>query len=211
MTETIATEERAPYAPVIIKLLQGVVYSDDSPYWDQLQSYLTPVSEYFGKIGLTVQNFETQGFAYLEQPDPDPDNPPAIKLPRLMVRHRLSFKATIFYVLLREQLRQFDASDATGRLVLSMEELSDLLQPYLPDDNNEVKLRREVKALVQKTVRETGFLRRLSGDDSNFEVCPIIKAKIDAEMLERLKQKLEEYAETLNDDAETDADAGEEN
>ena len=128
-----------------------------------------------------------------------------------MVRHRLSFKATIFYVLLREQLRQFDASDATGRLVLSMEELSDLLQPYLPDDNNEVKLRREVKALVQKTVRETGFLRRLSGDDSNFEVCPIIKAKIDAEMLERLKQKLEEYAETLNDDAETDADAGEEN
>lgn len=191
--------ETPPYAPVLIKLLQGVVYSDDNPYWDQLQSYLTPVREYFGKIGLRVQNYETQGFAYLEQPDPDPDDPPAERLPRLVIRHRLSFKATIFYVLLREQLRQFDASDEIGRLVLSMSELCDLLQPYLPEGNNEVKFRIEVKALVNKTVRETGFLKKLTGDDDNYEVCPIIKAKIDAEMLERLKQKLEDYADDLFD------------
>ncbi|MBE9064826.1 DUF4194 domain-containing protein [cf. Phormidesmis sp. LEGE 11477] len=191
--------ETPPYAPVLIKLLQGVVYSDDNPYWDQLQSYLTPVSEYFGKIGLRVQNYETQGFAYLEQPDPDPDDPPAERLPRLVIRHRLSFKATIFYVLLREQLRQFDASDEIGRLVLSMEELRDLLQPYLPEGNNEVKFHIEVKALVNKTVRETGFLKKLTGDDDNYEVCPIIKAKIDAEMLERLTQKLEDYADDFSD------------
>ncbi len=191
-----------PYAPVLIKLLQGVVYSDDNPYWDQLQSYITPIGEYFGKIGLQVQNYETQGFAYLEQPDPDPDDPTAERLPRLTVRHRLSFKATIFYVLLREQLRQFDASDQTGRLVLSIEELRDLLQPYLPESNNEVKFHVEVKTIVNKTVREMGFLKKLAGDDDNYEVCPIIKAKIDADMLERLKQKLEDYADSLTDESD---------
>ncbi len=185
----------APYAPVVIKLLQGVVYSDDMPYWEQLQSYLTPIAEYFDKIGLQVQNYESQGFAYLEQPDPDPDESPSDRLPRLTVRHRLSFKATIFYVLLREQLRQFDASDEIGRLVLSIEEIRDLLQPYLPEGNNEVRFRTDVKRLVKSAVEEMGFLKKLGGDEANYEVRPIIKAKIDADMLERLKQKLEEITQ----------------
>ncbi len=180
-----------PYASVIIKLLQGVVYSDD-PQWEQLQSYLTPIKEYFGKIGLQVQNYETEGFAYLEQPDPDPDDRTEL-LPRLTVRRQLSFKATILCVLLREQLRLFDASDATGRLVLSIETTRELLQPYLPEGNNEERFRREVDGLVKQAL-ELGFLKRLSGQDENYEIRPILKAKIDAEMLELLKQKLEAYA-----------------
>ena len=196
----MSPESPPPYAPVVIKLLQGVVYSDDLPYWDQLQSYLTPVSEYFGKIGLRVQNYEIQGFAFLEQPDPDPDDPPSDRLPRLTIRHRLSFKATVFYVLLREQLRQFDASDDTGRLVMSMEELRDMLAPYLPEENNEAKFRSDVKRLVNAAVKDMGFLQPLSGSEDNYEVRPIIKAKIDAEMLERLKQKLEDYANALEED-----------
>lgn len=180
-----------PYAPVILKLLQGVVYSDD-PHWDRLQSYLTPVKEYFGKIGLQVQNYETEGFAYLEQPEADSDDR-AEPLPRLTVRRQLSFRVTVLCVLLREQLRQFDSSDATGRLVLSIEKLRDLLQPYLPEGNNEERFRREVDSLVKQAV-ELGFLKRLSGQDENYEVRPILKAKIDADMLELLKQKLDAYA-----------------
>ncbi|MEO0771165.1 MAG: DUF4194 domain-containing protein, partial [Cyanobacteria bacterium J06649_4] len=141
-------EEPTPYAPVIIKLLQGVLYSHD-PHWDRLQTYLSPVSEYFGKIGLQVRNYQTQGFAFLEQPDFDPDNSesPREPLPRLVTKRRLSFRATVFYVLLREQLRQFDASDNTGRLILSIEQLRNLLQPYFPESNNEAKFRRDVQML----------------------------------------------------------------
>ncbi|MEL6491025.1 MAG: DUF4194 domain-containing protein [Cyanobacteria bacterium J06634_6] len=192
--ETSLAESTAPYAPVIIKLLQGVLYSSD-PHWDRLQTYLSPVSEYFGKIGIQVQNYETQGFAFLEQPAFDPDNSGELKeaLPRLVSRRRLSFRATVFYVLLREQLRQFDASDRTGRLVLSIEQIRELLEPYYAAENNEAKFRRDVKLLVNSTV-DLGFLRKLSGPDDNYEVCPIIKAKIDADMLEHLKKKLEAYA-----------------
>ncbi len=180
-----------PYAPVILKLLQGVIYSDD-PHWERLQSYLTQTKEYFSKIGLRVQNYETEGFAYLEQPDHDPidDSEP---LPRLTIRRQLTFKVTILCVLLREQLRRFDTSDKIGRLVLSIEEIRDLLQPYLLEGNNEEKFRQEIDKLVEKVV-EFGFLKRLSGQDENYEVRPILKAKIDAEMLESLKQKLELHA-----------------
>lgn len=180
-----------PYAPVIIKLLQGAIYSDD-PHWERLQSYLTSIKEYFGKIGLHVQNYDTEGFAYLEQPDPEPEERTE-PLPRLTIRRQLSFKVTVFCVLLRDQLRQFDASDATGRLVLSIEQIRDLLQPYLPEENNEDRFRREVEGLVKQTI-EFGFLKRLSGQDENYEVRPILKAKIDADTLELLKQKLETYA-----------------
>jgi len=179
------------YAPAAIKLLQGVVYSDDS-HWNQLQTYLTPIKEYFGKIGLQVQNYETEGFAYLEQPTPDPDSRTEA-LPRLMVRHQLSLKFTVLCVLLREQLRQFDASDATGRLIVSVEKIRDLIQPFLTEVNNEEKFRREVDGLV-KQATELGFLKRLSGQDENYEVRLILKAKIDADTLERLKQKLEAHA-----------------
>ncbi len=180
-----------PYAPVIIKLLQGAIYSDD-PHWERLQSYLIPIKEYFAKIGLYVQNYDTEGFAYLEQLDPEPEERTE-PLPRLTVRRQLSFKVTVFCVLLRDQLRQFDASDATGRLVLSIEQIRDLLQPYLPEENNEDRFRREVEGLVKQTI-EFGFLKRLSGQDENYEVRPILKAKIDADTLELLKQKLETYA-----------------
>ncbi|MEH2293596.1 DUF4194 domain-containing protein [Nostoc sp.] len=180
-----------PYAHVILKLLRGAIYSDDS-HWERLQSYLTPIKEYFGKIGLQVQHYETEGFAYLEQPDPDPEDQTE-PLPRLTARHKLSFNVTILCVLLREQLRQFDASDATGRLVLSIEKIRDLLQPYLQEGNNEERFRREVDGLVKQAM-ELGFLKCLSGQDDNYEVRPILKAKVDADTLELLKQKLATYA-----------------
>ncbi|MFB2894989.1 DUF4194 domain-containing protein [Aerosakkonemataceae cyanobacterium BLCC-F50] len=181
-----------PYAPVILKLLQGAMYSDD-PHWDRLQSYLTQVKDYFGKIGLQVRNDEAEGFAYLEQPEPDPEDRTDPPLPRLTVRRQLSFKVTVLCILLRQELRLFDSGDTTGRLVLSMEKLRDLLQPYLPEGNNEERFRREVDSLVKQAV-EFGFLKPLSGQDENYEVRRILKAKIDADNLERLKQKLESYA-----------------
>lgn len=187
------TEPRPPYAAAIIKLLKGVIYSND-PHWNRLQTYITPIREYFNKIGLEVRNFEAEGFAYLTQPEADPEDK-LEPLPRLISRRSLSFSLTILCVLLREELRQFDASEATGQSVINIEKIRDLLQPYLPDSNNEEKFRREVKNLVDKA-KELGFLRQLSGQDDKYEIRAILKAKVDAEALTNLKQKLEGYATT---------------
>jgi Domain of unknown function (DUF4194) len=173
------------------------MYSDDS-HWDRLQTYLSPVQEYFSKIGLAVRNFDIDGFAYLEQPDPDPEEK-LEPLPRLTARYRLSYRVTVLCVLLRDRLRLHDASDAISRLVLSLEELRDLVQPYLQERNNEEKFRKEVSSLVKQAV-ELGFLRQLAGDAENYEIRPIIKAKIDADMLVNLVQKLETYAHSAKDE-----------
>ncbi len=183
------------YAPVILKLLQGAIYSDD-PHWDRLQNYLSPIKKYFADIGLQVQNYEPEGFAYLSQPDPNPEDECEV-LPRLTVRRQLSFKVTVLCVLLREELRQFDASDATGKLFLSIEKFWELLQPYLSNGNNEEKFQKEVGELVNQVVN-LGFLKSPTAQATDYEVRPILKAKIDAEMLEQLKQKLEVHANSLN-------------
>ena len=189
-----------PYAPILIKLLKGVVYSKDS-HWNQLQTYLTPIREYFSKIGLEVRNFEAEGFAYLTQPEADLEDE-GEPLPRFTKRHLLSFNLTMLCVLLREELRQYDASDATGQLVIDIEKIRDLLQPYLSENNNEDKFRRNVNSLVDRA-KDLGFLRQLSGQENKYEIKPILKAKIDAEALTNLKQKLEEYA-TASPKARTD-------
>ena len=182
---------RPPYAAAIIKLFKGVIYSNDS-HWNLLQTYLTPIRKYFDKIGLEVCNFETDGFAYLTQPEADPEDD-SETLPRFTERRSLSFSLTMLCVLLREELRQFDASDATGQCVIDIDKIRDLLQPYIPENNNEDKFRRNVSNLVNKA-KELKFLRQLSGQENKYEIKPILKAKIDAETLSHLKQKLEEYA-----------------
>ncbi|MGK7893391.1 MAG: DUF4194 domain-containing protein [Xenococcus sp. (in: cyanobacteria)] len=189
----MSAQPRSPYAPIVIKLLKGAIYSND-PHWNQLQSYLTPIKDFFSSLGLEVRNYETDGFAYLTQPEADPEDE-LEPLPRLTKRHPLSFKMTIFCVLLREELRQFNASEATGQLVIGINKIWDLLQPYFPDNNNEERFRRSVSSLVRQA-QDLEFLRQLSGQDDKYEIRAILKAKIDAETLTNLKQKLEQYATT---------------
>lgn len=180
-----------PYASVILKLLQGVIYYND-PHWERLQSNLTLIQNHFNTIGLKVQNYESDGFAYLEQPEPDPHEP-SEPLPRLTRRIPLTRNQTIFCVLLREELRRFESSDATGRPVLSIEKIRDLLNSHLPEKNDEEKSRKEIDRLVNQMI-DLGFLRKLSEQEENYEILAVIKAKIKADDLEKLKEKLEKLA-----------------
>ena len=72
---------RAPYAHVIIKLLQGPVYADDKS-WKDLQKWDSAVHEYFSRMGLELKISDDDGFARIIQPEADEkDDEP---LPRLM-------------------------------------------------------------------------------------------------------------------------------
>jgi hypothetical protein len=183
-----------PYAPVIIKLLKGVIYADDL-HWHTLQNYLTPIRDYFAKIGIEVHNYETDGFAYLTQPKSIEIDKRKESLPRLTSSHKLSLKLTIFLVLLRLELQQFDASEKIGKPIISLVKIRELLEPYFPATNNEEKLRKEIDTLVDK-VCDLKILRELSGQEGQYEIMRIIKAKINAEVLEGFKEKLEQYVTT---------------
>jgi hypothetical protein len=189
------SEAVAPYAPALIKLLQGIVYHDD-PHWGLLLQHQAAIMEYFGRMGLEVYLDESEGFAYLQQPDAIEDDSQAIALPRLTRRDRLSYGVTLLLVLLREALLQFDASEPQGdRLVLTIEQLRDLQRPFYRERSDETRLIKTLDSAVNRVV-ELGFLKRLSGDDERYEVRRIIVAKIGADVLADIKAKLQHHAES---------------
>lgn len=189
------TEAIAPYAPVLIKLLQGIVYHDDANTWNELLQHQSAISEHFERMGLLVYLDEAEGYAYLQQPDRDDDQPNTRPLPRLTRRDRLSYPVTLVLVLLREALQQFDSGEPqSDRLVLAIEELRDMQRPFYRERSDEIKLARMLDSHVARVV-ELGFLRRLSGEGERYEVKRILTAKISADRLGEIKEKLLRHAE----------------
>ncbi len=186
-----------PYAPAIIKLLQGALYHDDTAVWNQLLMHQTPVQEYFARIGLQVYVNEADGFAFLHQPDIETEEGQRVALPRLTRRDRLSYHVTLLCVLLRERLDQFDASTPeSDRLLLLTDEMRELMRPFLRERSNELTFIRKIDETIHKAA-ELGFLRRqLIGTEEQWEVRRILKARIDADKLAEIKAKLEQYSAT---------------
>ena len=116
-----------PYAPAILRLLREIIYAGDKE-WELLLSYQPAVLRHFAEIGLQLQVDEAEGYAYLTQPDADPENKDSLTLPRLVTRRPLTYDATLLVVLLREALQQFDANRPDeSRLVLSAPQIRDML------------------------------------------------------------------------------------
>lgn len=181
-----------PYAPVIIKLLQGVVYNDDRDAWDGLINFQLQVNEYFETIGVALEVHESEGFAFLRQKRYEEE--PAVKIPDLVVKRQLNYPVSLLCVLLVERLIEFDVSggDST-RLIMAREEIKEMLRLFLPEGSNEAKIIDSIDTHINKLV-EYGFLRPLSSGEDKFEVKRILKAKVPADTLLEIKHKLEEYA-----------------
>ena len=192
MTETNAVN---PYAPAIIKLLQGVIYNDDKELWDNLIKYHVPIKEYFKVIGIDVLIYETEGFAFLKQKQFDEGQ--EINLPNLIEKRQLSYPVTLLCVLLVEKIIEFDATEGDStRLIVDKDEIKEMLRIFLPEKTNEVKLIDNIDENINKLVKY-GFLRKLNGTESKYEVKRILKVKVPVETLLEVKSKLEEYAKLI--------------
>ncbi|MDQ6660563.1 MAG: DUF4194 domain-containing protein [Chloroflexota bacterium] len=184
-----------PYAPVVLKLLQNPLFSDEIASWNLLLSYLTPVQEYFARIGLEVRIHEEDGYAYLHQPSLEDEEGQAIVLPRLTRRDRLTYHTTLLCVLLREWLDQFESTHLdAGKCTITADQLRDLLVPFLPARTDERTIQRKMDAAIERLL-ELGFLKRMPTTEkpAYFEVRRILKAKMDAEKLAEIKEKLAHY------------------
>ena len=201
MTVTDTTSShglRPPHelSSVVVPLLKGVLYREDNlGLWDSLVHLQASVRDYVAILGLELMLDEAEGYAFLRsRQSEDEDGQSAI--PRLVARRQLSYPVSLLLVLLRKKLAEFDAGGGDTRLILSRDEVVELIRIFLPAGSNEVKLIDQVDGTLNK-IAELGFIRRLRGQGQMIEVRRIIKAFVDAQWLADFDERLAEYRQQL--------------
>ena len=181
---------------VVVPLLKGVLYREDNPgLWDALVHLQASVRDYVAILGLELMLDEAEGYAFLRsRQSEDEDGQSAI--PRLVARRQLSYPVSLLLALLRKKLAEFDAGGGDTRLILSRDEVVELIRIFLPAGSNEVKLIDQVDGTLNK-IAELGFIRRLRGQGQMIEVRRIIKAFVDAQWLADFDERLAEYRQQL--------------
>jgi len=179
-------------ASIVIPLLKGVIYQEDNPaLWSALLNMMAAVRDYVAVLGLELILDEAEGYAFLHS-NSDGDTEGTNSAPRLMARRQLSYPVSLLQALLRKKLAEFDAGAGDTRLILSRDEVVELIRIFLPPASNEVKLIDQVDSTLNK-IADLGFIRRLKGERQMIEVRRIIKAFIDAQWLADFDQRLDEY------------------
>lgn len=198
------SEETAELSAVVIPLLKGVVYQEDSPaLWRALLELQARVRDHVAVLGLELWIDESEGYAFLRSRDGDEDDTGA-KQPRLVARRPLSYGVSLLLALFRRKLAEFDAGGGDTRLILSRDDIVELVRVFLPAGSNETRVIDRVDTHLNKIV-ELGFVRRLRGQEHMFEVRRILKAYVDAQWLAGFAKRLAEYRTLLS---KGDEDAG---
>jgi hypothetical protein len=187
------TPEEHAVAAAIIQLMRGVVYREhDESTWTTLDRDAPAVRDHFAAVGVDVIIDDTEGYAYLQtRPEADGEEP----LPRLVNRRTLTYNVSLLFVLLRKRLVEFETSGGEGKLVLSRDQIVEMLRLFLTESTNEARVVDQVDATIRRAT-ELGFLRPLRGRVDQWEVRRILKAYVDAQTLSDFAGKLAEYAGT---------------
>lgn len=207
--DSVETSPSAPPAvpdlsQLMVHLLKGVLYRDDDErLWASLLRLQARVREQAAVLLLDLVLDEAEGHAFLKsRPDPD-ESEGAPRLPRLVARRPLSYPVSLLLALLRKRMAEFDAGGGDTRLVLSRDDIAELMRVFLPDGTNEARLIDQVDATITKVV-DLGFLRRLkpavgsAPDRGHYEVRRILKTFVDAQWLAEFDARLEVYRTALS-------------
>jgi len=203
--DLLPTNTAAPdLSALLIGLLKGVLYrSGDERQWAALLNLQARVRDYAAVLNLDLVLDEAEGHAFLKSRAEPAEDDPAPRLPRLVARRPLSFPVSLLLALLRKKLAEFDAAGGDTRLVLSRDEMVDLVRVFLPDGPNEAKLIDQMDTTINKVV-ELGFLHKLkpasgsAAGPASWEVRRILKAFVDAQWLAEFDARLAVYQSALS-------------
>ena len=192
---------------VVIPLLRGVLYQESDPaLWSTLVELQARVRDYVAVLDLELMLDEAEGHAFLRsRPESKMEEPePGARTPRLVARRPLSFQVSLILALLRKKLAELDAGGGDTRLVLSRDEIVEMVRVFLPESTNEARVVERIDTHLNRIV-DLGFLRRMRSADrpgapgarTAFEVRRILKAFVDAEWLGELDARLAAYQAEL--------------
>jgi hypothetical protein len=183
------------FSRVLVSLYKGVLYRDTSEeLWNCLINESARVMDHFSVIGLQLMIDESEGYAFLRYfPATEEFMGDNAEIPRLIARRPLTFHVSLILALLRKRLAEFDAGGEGTRLVLTREEILEMVGIFMPDGSNEARLLEKIEGSINK-IHDMGFIRSLKNQSHVYEVLGIIKAFVDAEWLGELDRRLENYS-----------------
>ncbi|GAB3614250.1 DUF4194 domain-containing protein [Humibacter ginsengisoli] len=185
------TPDEQAVAEAIIILMREVVYREShEPVWRTLEHHRAAVGDHFARIGIDVIVDDTEGYAYLRIREPEDGEEP---LPRLVRRRSLTYNVSLLLVLLRGRMVEFEAGGDDGKLVLTRDQLVDMLRVFQASSTNEARIVDQADRTIAQAA-ELGFLRELRGQPGAWEVRRILKSYVDAQTLADFSARLTAYA-----------------
>ncbi len=177
----------------ITLLLKGLFYKNDNENaWNELiDGSYGAIQDYFSVMGIDVIRDESEGYAYLQNRVYEDGEKP---LPKLIKTRELSYKVSLLCVLLRKRIADFDMQNESTKAVVTIEDIREQVLLFLPNTTNEIKTIKEIDSSIKK-VEDLGFLRKMKNQKDVFEIKRSIKTFVDAQWLNDLNEKLEEYRE----------------
>ena len=193
MTSTPTPSGELDLPLVVTSLMKGVVYREDQEVaWRHLLALQSQVRDHIDVLGLVVVIDETEGYAFLRSAPVDPEIEESSAL-RLVARRPLSFHQSLLLALLRKRLAQFDADASDTRLILTRDQIVEMLTVFMPARTTQTRMVDQIDSHITKAI-DLGFLRRVQGSEGVFEVRRILKAFVDGQWLSEFEDRLAQYA-----------------
>jgi hypothetical protein len=186
----MATAVANPLSLALIALMKGVIEREAEPaVWQSALELQARIRDHVAVLGLELVVDEAEGYVYLRQ---RPAREGEVELPRLVPRRQLGYQVSLLLALLRKKLVEFDAAGGDTRLILSRDEIAEMMRLFLSNTANQVRLLERIDANINRVV-DMGFLRKLRGITDRFEVRRLLKAFVDAQWLAELDTRLKIY------------------
>ena len=197
------------WSKAAILLLKGPVYeNDDRKTWAILLRCRENIDNYFKVIGLHVLIEEEDGYAYLEQikdsveKGMESEEEVNDTLPRLIRKVPFSYKMSMLLVLLRQEMDKFTSSmNESSYPILHKREIMGLVKSFTKEASDQTKFNSDVDNMINKLVELTylkpkeKLLSSKISDEAEFELSPIIKSKINANVMKEMLEKLNKNEE----------------
>lgn len=194
------TEQAYPteFGVAAVYLLRGILYRDQEQAWAVLIRYRGRLEEYFTVLGLQLIIDEPEGYAYLRQYQAEEAAQEELPedFPSLMSRRRLSYPLTLLLVLLRKRLLEFEMAGNDTRLVLSQQDMVEMMRIYEDSLTSNERKREDLIVKYIKKLATYGFLTPMKAEEDRYEVNRIIKAFLPIDVLKEVADKLRIYAES---------------
>lgn len=179
------TDRELLFSKALVTLLREVVVKGESQVWNTITERRGEIGDYMAKIGLYLVVDEENGYAYLKQSEES-------GLPKLVRRVPLSFPMSLFLVMLRSEINEFDAAHGDSCLVVEKAKILSHMRRYYGKITDEVKFENKINALITKA-EDMKFLEPVKGGDEAYEVKPILRSFIDADWLAQFNDALDLY------------------